>query len=331
MGALRIAFALALLGCGNPWLPSACDDGLDNDGDGRVDLEDPDCADRGSDSERPDLERPDAGMDAQVPIDAAPPPDARIDAPIDLDAGPDAGDAGRDDDAGGECTLTPASWTCPGQARPERCGGACVDLETDPAHCGACDRACPAGESCRHGTCWPCAAGGGEVCADGLCVGAGRSPRSCGGCGGAVCRERQACVAGACEAAGPREGDQCNRPLSVALGAQTVRVFASAALDAAWPRCATPDRVPQRGAILSVRAPSDGTYVLSASSVGIGLGLQRLSDTACRCADPAADACAVGVTDVSLEVSLSGGVDALYLLVTDEMSVAAVDVTFSPR
>ncbi|HVY48488.1 MAG TPA: FG-GAP-like repeat-containing protein, partial [Minicystis sp.] len=33
------------------------------------------------------------------------------------------------------------------------CGGACVDLAHDPAHCGACDRACGAGQACSFGAC----------------------------------------------------------------------------------------------------------------------------------------------------------------------------------
>ena len=33
------------------------------------------------------------------------------------------------------------------------CGGACVNLATDPAHCGACQVACPAGSACSNGSC----------------------------------------------------------------------------------------------------------------------------------------------------------------------------------
>jgi hypothetical protein len=35
------------------------------------------------------------------------------------------------------------------------CGGACVDLTSDPVHCGACSAACAAGESCVGGVCTP--------------------------------------------------------------------------------------------------------------------------------------------------------------------------------
>jgi len=45
---------------------------------------------------------------------------------------------------------------CPGGTL---CGGACVTLATDPSNCGACGRACGAGETCSGGTCVPSAAG----------------------------------------------------------------------------------------------------------------------------------------------------------------------------
>jgi hypothetical protein len=35
----------------------------------------------------------------------------------------------------------------------EECGSSCVDLTTDPEHCGACDNACAVGESCVCGEC----------------------------------------------------------------------------------------------------------------------------------------------------------------------------------
>jgi hypothetical protein len=52
------------------------------------------------------------------------------------------------------------------------CGGACAAVQTDPAHCGACGQACPAGEACSAGVCTQCAAacGEGQRCEAGLCV-----------------------------------------------------------------------------------------------------------------------------------------------------------------
>lgn len=34
-----------------------------------------------------------------------------------------------------------------------RCGGACVNTEVDPVHCGGCDNACASGQSCEAGVC----------------------------------------------------------------------------------------------------------------------------------------------------------------------------------
>jgi cysteine-rich repeat protein len=53
------------------------------------------------------------------------------------------------------------------------CGGSCVDTQTSTAHCGACNNACGAGQSCVAGTCMAmsfCGNGfvdGGEQCDDG--------------------------------------------------------------------------------------------------------------------------------------------------------------------
>ncbi len=68
-----------------------------------------------------------------------PPPDGgRGDGGI-QDAGyPDAGPSDGGIADGGACTL---------------CGGACVDLMSDPSNCGACGMACPSGQSCTYGTC----------------------------------------------------------------------------------------------------------------------------------------------------------------------------------
>lgn len=68
---------------------------------------------------------------------------------------------------------------CP--AGQERCGGACVDTETDRGHCGGCDDACDVAQSCSGGACVDppeCTSqaqcGGSSfndlVCRDGRCV-----------------------------------------------------------------------------------------------------------------------------------------------------------------
>lgn len=45
---------------------------------------------------------------------------------------------------------------CP--ATQVACGGTCVDLAADAAHCGACGTACPGGEVCQAGVCSQCSA-----------------------------------------------------------------------------------------------------------------------------------------------------------------------------
>jgi hypothetical protein len=78
----------------------------------------------------------------------------------------------------------------------ETCGGdLCVDLQSDAAHCGSCDNACPAGVACVAGEC-SCEAGA-ELCAD-ACVNTSSDPNHCGGCG-QPCEAGEVCNAGACE------------------------------------------------------------------------------------------------------------------------------------
>jgi hypothetical protein len=80
-------------------------------------------------------------------------------------------------------------------ANCETCGGdACVDLDTDTQHCGACDNACPAGVSCTSGEC-NCPAGQ-ELCGD-TCLDTQADPQNCGGCG-AACDANKVCWMGVC-------------------------------------------------------------------------------------------------------------------------------------
>lgn len=85
------------------------------------------------------------------------------------------------------------------------CAGMCVDLASDPRHCGACNNACDQGQQCVLGACegteigpLPIARGLVPECAaprlecDGLCVDPERDPDHCGGCA-------SACDSGVCE------------------------------------------------------------------------------------------------------------------------------------
>jgi hypothetical protein len=85
----------------------------------------------------------------------------------------------------GECA-------CP--AGTEECSSACADLDTNAAHCGMCERACPAGGSCAAGTC-TCPPGA-TVC-DTSCAFVSNDPSSCGRCD-LACLDGASCAAGVC-------------------------------------------------------------------------------------------------------------------------------------
>jgi hypothetical protein len=94
-----------------------------------------------------------AAVDASV--DGAALPDADAMAGIDADDAPlppDFAD-GSVPDVGVEVTVD-LGVDAPSCARPRAlCGGSCVDVRASERHCGACDHACPLGDSCVSGTC----------------------------------------------------------------------------------------------------------------------------------------------------------------------------------
>jgi hypothetical protein len=97
---------------------------------------------------------------------------------------------------GGACVLS-----C--QENLDPCSGVCVDLERDPANCGACGTACSGGETCQAGAC-TCPTGQDDC--SGVCVDLQRDPANCGVCGTA-CSGGKACQAGACTC--PTGQDDC--------------------------------------------------------------------------------------------------------------------------
>jgi hypothetical protein len=111
-------------------------------------------------------------------------------------------------DSGGQ-NATPAvvdaSVSC--SAAQTACSGACVDLASDPTHCGQCATKCAAGQVCSSGTCQ-------QYCRPGLvncgnrCVDPASDRAFCGatsGCGleagspGTVCAQGQVCSSGTCQ------------------------------------------------------------------------------------------------------------------------------------
>ncbi len=90
------------------------------------------------------------------------------------------------------------------------CGGACVDTESEPAHCGGCGVACPAGQVCASGICSStCAAPAVTRCGD-RCFDVRTHSAHCGSCD-IACEGGKVCVDGACT-------DSCAPPTVVCDG-----------------------------------------------------------------------------------------------------------------
>jgi hypothetical protein len=83
--------------------------------------------------------------------------------------------------------------TCSGNASCQ-CGGICVDLSSDAAHCGSCNKACPTGGSCVASAC---------VCPSGTsdcgtsCANTQTDANHCGACNN-KCNTGASCSAGKC-------------------------------------------------------------------------------------------------------------------------------------
>jgi hypothetical protein len=88
--------------------------------------------------------------------------------------------------------CTDAGCVCP--EGTVDCGGECVDLDTDPQHCGACPNACEPTQSCVGGAC-ACALG--TIDCGGQCVDVSADPFRCGGCDN-VCAAQEHCRQGSC-------------------------------------------------------------------------------------------------------------------------------------
>ncbi len=80
----------------------------------------------------------------------------------------------------------------------DACGGECVNLDTDPEHCGTCGRECEDDEACTEGECVPVCMGEDAVCG-GACVDLDFDDQNCGDCGEA-CGFAQTCLYGECRA-----------------------------------------------------------------------------------------------------------------------------------
>ena len=103
--------------------------------------------------------------------------------------------------------------SCDGQGQDEDCDGRVdegFDLQTDEAHCGACNAPCSQGLFCCAGTCVTTASNkshcgmcgracaGVETCCTGTCINTNTSAANCGSCGYA-CPLLNGCSAGTCK------------------------------------------------------------------------------------------------------------------------------------
>ena len=85
------------------------------------------------------------------------------------------------------------------------CGSACVDTQTNAAHCGGCGRSCGAGQACAGGACQTGGCPGDRELCGAECVNLDNDELHCGECGRA-CGGDLTCLNGAC---GCASGTQC--------------------------------------------------------------------------------------------------------------------------
>jgi hypothetical protein len=90
----------------------------------------------------------------------------------------------------------------------EACGANCVELDSDPDHCGACGNACDPNLVCSQGNCAASCASGETNC-DGACVDVNESTQHCGGCG-QPCNAGTPCVGGTCTTVCFAGQENCN-------------------------------------------------------------------------------------------------------------------------
>jgi hypothetical protein len=225
--------------------------------------------------------------------------------------------------------LDAAAASCPAGFSP--CNARCVDLRSDPAHCGACDAACgdgsaPAGAACIAAT---CACTGAETACTAdetiACVSTSSDDRHCGGCN-AACDAGQLCEAGDCRDTlcgddVAEHGERCFDQLSVI----DVGVHPREAVAADFNADGLPDL-----AILSTAADSEVALLLGTPGGGYQLGTPIPT-----CADPmairAADLNADGAMD--LVVACWAATNSVQLLVNDGAAgfdaATPVDTTYA--
>jgi len=98
-------------------------------------------------------------------------------------------------DACDRTTETCVAQTCECRSEFDSCGGECVDLQTNPLHCGECDREC-GDDPCGSGDCQPQGCGSLDQCG-GSCVDLQTDPLHCRECD-RTCDGDEDCLDGQC-------------------------------------------------------------------------------------------------------------------------------------
>ncbi len=104
---------------------------------------------------------------------------------------------------GGTSTVETGGMVCNLTSLTECPNIGCVNLQTDPANCGACGNPCGTGQACSFGECSSCPAGVLD-CGAGCSIDGQTDEMNCGGCG-IQCGAGQSCQAGACVCDGNTE------------------------------------------------------------------------------------------------------------------------------
>jgi hypothetical protein len=117
-----------------------------------------------------------------------------------IDGGGSSGASGRDGgSSSGRVPPGTSSGNGPCVAPAQTCGTSCANLQEDPAHCGACGKACPAEQVCAKGECVKVPCGEPYKTCGGACVDLRNDQANCGECG-VGCSSAQRCYDGKCSA-----------------------------------------------------------------------------------------------------------------------------------
>jgi hypothetical protein len=153
---------------------------------------DPECSIPFGSDAGSDVTMPDAGVDASG--------DASTDATADVVDDMATDDASASDSCAPRPDASAASDAGCASGRLA-CDGVCVDLASDPRHCGACGNQCLPFQICSAGVCGCECAAGLTVCSAGCnacaCHDLQTDPTHCGSCATA-CATGEVCVAGVC-------------------------------------------------------------------------------------------------------------------------------------